>query len=362
MAERPLSARGTYAARPTVRIDGAPNERVTELLLRAEMNEWEGGLSSLEARFSNVATTRDGAAELAFEDERLLRLGASIAIYAGEETSPAEVFRGTITGIEAEFSHTAPPELVVLAEDVFQLARMKRRTREHRDVTLADLCRDLAGEVGLTPVIDGLDDAIGTRLQLNESDLAFVRRLLRDYDADLQVVGTELHAARRGDARRGEIELALFGQLVQLRALADLAHQATEVTVSGWDAVQGRRVAVSSRGARLGPGQGTTGAQALSDTLGERREHLGHVAVLDRAEAQALADAHFDQRARRFVTIEATTQGNPELRVGTHVRLTGAGERWDNTYYVVRVRHRYDVQRGYYSDFEAECAYFGGGS
>ena len=211
MAERPLSQKAAYAARPTVRIDGSANERVTELLIRLDMDESQGGLSTLEARFSNVATTTGGDAEHAFEDDEILRLGAQIAVYSGEEGSPTEVFRGTITGLEAEFSQQGPPELVVLAEDPFQLARMKRRTKLHQDVSLADLCQELASNVGVTPVIDGLSDPRTTMLQLNESDLAFVRRQLMGADADMQIVGEELHVAARSDVRRGEIELEMFG-------------------------------------------------------------------------------------------------------------------------------------------------------
>ncbi len=46
--------------------------------------------------------------------------------------------------------------------------------------------------------------------------------------------------------------------------------------------------------------------------------------------------------------------------MGTHDTLRGLGRRYDNTYYVVRTQHRYDLTRGYETDFEAECAFLGG--
>ncbi|MGK3998397.1 phage late control D family protein [Sorangium sp. So ce1024] len=359
MPEQPLSAAAVYSARPTVRLDEQENERASRLLLAMEMTEQDGGLSSLALRLSNVASVASGGAELAFEDERAIKLGTRIQIYAGEVASPQEIFRGVVTGLEAEFSQDAPPELVVLAEDVFQRARLSRRTRLHEDVSLADLARRLADELGLTPRVTGLGERIGTRVQLNESDLAFLRRLLRDHDADMQVVGDELHVSARSDVQRGEIELRLFSQLTRARVVADLAHQVTEVTTSGWDSAQGQRFSGASSGASLGPGAGRTGARLLQDALGARSEHLGHVAALSSAEARALAEAHFDQRARRFVCLEGTAEGNPALRVGTHVRVRGISPRFDNTYYVVKACHRFDQARGYETDFEAECAYLG---
>ncbi|MGB3294652.1 MAG: hypothetical protein WBB01_16840, partial [Phormidesmis sp.] len=179
------------------------------------------------------------------------------------------------------------------------------------------------------------------------------------YDADVQVVGGELHVSPRGDVRRGEVELALHSQLRKAKLLADLADQVNEVTLTGWNPLQGQRTSGSSRGDALGPGRGQTGAAFLRRTLGERHHHISHLMAPTDAEATALAAAAFDDRARRFVTVCGTAEGNPAIRVGTHAKLTGLGDRFDNTYYVVRTCHRFDVARGYETDFEAECAYFG---
>jgi phage protein D len=203
----------------------------------------------------------------------------------------------------------------------------------------------------------GFADTIGTWMQLNESDLAFLRRLLQRYDGDLQVVGRELHVAPRGEVQRGAVELELHGQLRRARLVADLAHQVSEVTVAGWDPVQGKRVRETSTGAHAGPGAGRTGAAHLRDALTERSEHVGFLAVSRDAEARALADAAFDLRARGFVRVTGTAEGNAALRVGTHLTLKGLGPRFDNVYYVTRACHRWDVTRAYETDFEAESAY-----
>ncbi len=361
MPETPLSSMAVYSARPAVQVDAQQQPKVSELVVAMTLTEREGGLSALELRVSNVASEPGGSADLAFEDNAILRLGARLTIYAGDETSPQEIFRGVVTGLEAEFPEDQPPELVVLAEDVFQQARLSRRTKIHEDVTLADLVNELASQLSLTPVVSGFSDNIDTQVQLNESDLAFVRRLLIRYDGDMQVVGNELHVAPRGEVQRGTLELQLHGQLRRARVLADLAHQVTEVTVSGWDGLRGTRIAGTSSGANLGPGQGQTGSELLRSAIGQRSHHVGHLAVTTEEEARAVADAAYDCRARRFVCVEGTAVGNPALRVGTHLTLGGMGPRFDNTYYVVRACHRWDVTRGYETDFEAESAYWGGG-
>ena len=47
-----------------------------------------------------------------------------------------------------------------------------------------------------------------------------------------------------------------------------------------------------------------------------------------------------DKQARRFVRLDATATGNPSVRVGTKVAVTGLSRRFDNTYYVVEAVHR----------------------
>lgn len=361
MAETSTTALSVYSAKPTIRINTQEYAKLNELLTSMEMTEQNGGMSALELRFNNVASDPTGGAAFAFEDDRVLRLGAAIVVYSGDETAPQEVFRGHITGLEADFPADGAPELVVLAEDALQRSRMARRTKIYENATLADLGRQLANQLGLTPVITGLSDDLGTQVQMDESDLAFLRRLLSRYDGDMQVVGSELHVSPRGDVRRGSLELEMHSQLRRARFLADLSHQVTQVTIAGWDAVQGRRAVAASRGAHSGPGNGQTGSQILSDTLGERSHHISHLAVTTEAEARTLAEAVFDSHARGFVRVEGTAEGNAALRVGTHVQIKGVGDRFENTYYVTRTCHRFDGSRGYETDFDAECGFWGGG-
>jgi len=352
-----------YQARPTIEIDGQRDERVQTLLLAMEMQEAESGLSSLELRFRNTAVVQRQGVDFAFEysEHDLLSLGKSVRILAGDESDPREIFRGVISGLEFVMEAQQEPELIVLAEDALQKARMARHTRLHTDTSLHSLVENVAAELGLRASVDGLSDSIGHQMQLNESHLAFLRRLLQRHDADLQIVGDELQAASLAGLRRNEITLEVNSQLRDIRVLADLSQQVTQVTFSGWDIAQGQAISVSSdANADLGPGAGRTGTQVLAQAFEERSEHLGGASVADEAEARALVNARYSECARQFMSVEGTAEGNPNLRVGSHVTLRGLGPRFENTYYVTRVCHRYDGTHGYQTEFEARGGYFGG--
>jgi len=345
--------------RPQVTVDGAGSPWLDELLLGLDMREQEGGLAALELRLSNVASLDEGGTTLAFEDERLIALGSRIAVATGAQDESREIFRGLVTGLEAEFPGDGPPELVVLAEDALQAARMSRRTQVHVDTSLGDLARRVAECLGLRAEVSVLDDIVATWVQLNESDLAFLRRLLRGRDADLQVNGDQLVVAPHSEIARELIDMTLHEDLRRVRFVADLAHQVTAVTSAGWNPQQGETVSGRGEGRHLGPGQGRSGAQLLRQTLGGRVEHVGQVAVNSREEAQALADAVFDRRARGFVTAEGSANGHPLIRAGCRLALRGVGARFENTYFVTATHHRYSVREGYMTDFRAECAWLG---
>lgn len=360
MPETSVSRSAIFSARPTLRVAGQEDERLSALLTSMRMEESDGGMSQLELRITDWVATEGGRAELAFDGGSPLKLGAELAVYSGDEAGPREIFKGKVSALEMVCNYGQPPELVVLAEDALAAARRARRSKVYTDMTPADVVRAVAGELGLTASVSGLGAPQSSWAQLDETDLGFLRRLLARFDADLQVVGTQLQVSPRKDVQRGTVELTLYGQLARVRLTADLADQATAVTVAGWNprdgsAVQGEAGAI----AHAGPGQGRSGVDWAREAFGERSEHLAAPAVFSDDEARAVAEAALDQRARRFVRAEGLAEGNAQLRVGSSVRLAGVSPQFDNTYYVVRACHLFDMRQGYRTEFSAECAYLG---
>lgn len=355
----PATEPRTYVATPTIRLNDQENERMAALITSMVMNEQEGGLSSLELRLSNSASLDSGAAEYAFDAGGELALGASLLVGAGDSSAPTEIFRGTVTGIEGVFDEDGPPELIVLAEDGLQKLRCKRRTKVYENQSLADIARAIANDHSLTPRIDGLSQNFGTQVQLNETDLGFLRRLLARVDADVQIVGTDLQISPRANVSRGQLELALGGELKSARVLADLAHQITKATVKGWDVSNGQTMDGNGQENALGPGDGKKGSTLLPDAIADRPYHSCHLFTYNQDEVDAVANAVRNRRARRFLRIQGVTTGTPAMRVGTQAKVTGISQWFSNTYYVTSVRHLYDLTRGYRTEFEGQCAFLG---
>jgi phage protein D len=358
----PLDTSLTYSARPTVRINGQSLPLLSANILRMAMREQQGGLSTLELVLVDVLALGDGGAGYGATAGSPLQLGAEIAIYSGDTSAPQAIFQGTITAIEAEAGPHTSPQFTVLAEDRLWKARKTRKSRTFEQQAPADIARTIAGDHGMRPEIrGGLDTPIGTWVQMNESDLKFLRRILDRFDADVQVVEDRLQVGRRADEPRSSLRLVLGNELLRARITADLADQASEVRVAGFDPATGQPVVGTASTAALGPGEGQNGPSLLRPLLDPAREHVGHQGALTDAEARQLAEALYARRARRFVRVDATAQGDASLRVGTKVTIAGVNPFFENDYTVTEATHRFDLDRGYLTDFLAEGAYLGRG-
>lgn len=348
--------------RPTLRFGGQRSPLADELLQEMTLKEERGGLSSLELTFIDW-TTRGGAqAGFAFADTAVLKLGADIRVYGGDSTAPQELFRGRVSGLEAAAGADGPPVIVALAEDRLQQARKTRRSRSFAGRTPADIVSTVAAGLGLKPVIgDGLDHPVSDWLQLNQSDLAFLRQVLERVDADLRVIGDELHAGSTGEERRGRLELRLHDNLIAVRATADLADQTATLRLAGRDPATGEVVRASASEGRLGPGTGRRSAAFLPRSLDVTEpETIAHCEAMTRRECDALAAAAFGRRARRFVRVSGKAAGDPRLRVGTVVSLRRLNPQFENDYAVTAATHIFGPRTGYVTEFAAECAFFGG--
>ena len=351
-----------YSARPTLRIDGQQNDRVDQQIVEMTMREQVGGLSSAEVRLLDSTSGQDGVESFSFGDGATFKLGCELRLYAGMTTTPQEIFRGKVSAVEVTIGADGPPTFAVLAEDALQKARKNRISATYEQSSPADVVRTVASRLGLTAqVADGLDAPTCTWVQVNESDLAFLRRILERFDADMQMVGDTLQVGPRGRESRGTLDLIYGQNLLRLRATADLADVAPSVRVSGWDPRQGSTVTSTATSGTLGPGSGRAGKDLVAQALDSSRvEHVGIAGELSQQEADAVAKALFARRARRFVRAHGTAQGNPKLRVGAWVNLIGVNPMLATACTVVEASHRFDQTQGYTTDFVAESAYMGG--
>ena len=339
------------SSRPTITVGGTDDASLREGLLGLVIAEDTSGLYRCEATFGNWGTKGSGVDYLYF-DRRTLDFGKTFQIKIGTDT----IFEGRITGLEAQFPDHEGPRLVVLAEDRFQDLRMTRRTRTFADLSDSDVFNRIANDHGLTPSVSVTGPTHKVLSQVNQSDLAFMRERARSIDAEVWMQGSTLNAKSRTNRGGGTLELTYGGNLREFAVVADLAHQRTSVTVSGWDVSEKEGVKYEANDSVVqGELNGdTSGASVLSSALGTRKESVAHTVPFTLQEAQTQAESYFRVMARRFVVGRGTTTTDSRLRVGSYVDVKNVGPLFGGKYYLSEVRHLFDGAHGIRTFFTAE--------
>lgn len=345
-----------YSSTPRLTVGGEELWGAHDDLLSLTIDEDIIGMSSLEARFINVP--RDGTTpNYPYLTRAVFDFGAEITVSMGPRNDETELFSGRVSALSAAFTESEAATFSLCAEDRLQDFRLTRRTRTFTEVTTSDIASTLAADHGLRASIDLDGPRRRTVNQLNLSDLAFLRELARADGAEVWLDGGELHLQTREDRDAGAVALTYGANLSEFYVTADLAHQVTDVAVTGWsvadkDVIE-ERAQSGALGAELAPGD-SSGSDILAEALLERHERLVVAEPLTSEDARARVRAAYLERARRFVTGTGVTDGTPGVRVGSRVTLSRLGDLFSGEYRVVRTSHRFDLMRGYQTEFDVE--------
>lgn len=355
---------------PRVRIEGDLVDEVTIELLDVRVEETIAGLKTLElALFADSPEpgVDDRPPNPRFLDGETVDFGKRIEIVLGPESDPVTVFDGKISAIELEFAESVEARVRVFAEDELMQLRMTRRVQAWADKSDADIARAIASRHGLEVDADAPGPTWESVLQLNMSDLAFLRERARVIDAEVWIEAGKLYFKARRDREAPTLVLARGNDLLELALRADLAHQRTCVRVRGWDASRAEAFEAVAAGSlirdEVGSNSGHTGPELLSQTFGERGSVRVREVAHDEQQAQAIADAEQLRRARGFVAVSGITRGSARMIVGSRLTLDYVGPLFEGEgYYVTEVCHTYDREHGFRTRFDAERATLNGGS
>jgi len=358
----PLPLQGD--ARPEIQVDQQAQPDLTRDLILMQVEEDIDGLKRLHAVLVGTGP-REGQAneQLNWLDGSVLDFGKEIAISMGAGAGRGEVFKGKLSALELTMDQGRAPEVSLMAEDRLMDLRMTRRFKTYENVSDADLVQQIASQHGLQGSADIDGPSYASIQQWNQSDLAFLRERARRMGADVWIEGNNTLRMATRDRRNGQqITLIQGNSLIQVRLRADLAHQRSEVHVSGWDDAQADAVdeqASSSEVAAEAQGQ-THGLTVLQRAFGDRASHRVREVPLKGEEARAWAKASMLTRARRFVTAQGVADGLAQIQVGCLLRLERVSPAFEGDgYYVTKVRHQYDLAHGFRTHFEAERAWIG---
>ncbi|HWH11056.1 MAG TPA: VgrG-related protein [Solirubrobacteraceae bacterium] len=275
--------------------------------------------------------------------------GVEILFQAPGKSTSTSVFKGQITSLEPEFSENGAVASI-RGYDRSHLLNTTPRTETYQSVTFADIARTVAQRTGLT--IGTVDDAGGPQQfvqQSNETDLMFLWRLATPIGFEVVVDGTALNFRHAGGpAGQEPVPLAWGVELLSFRPRATGIRQVSEVVVRGWDPSHSQAIV------------GTASSPTPTSTIGLARGTVvaamgsPSVAVCDhpvstQEHATAVAEGIAEQLANAFVDATGLAYGDPRLRAGAKVTVSGVGSQFSGTYALSETTHVFRSARGYHT-------------
>ncbi len=283
--------------------------------------------------------------ELKWLDDPRFREGVELELQLGYVDAMSPRMTGEIAALEPEFPEGEAPRLRLLGYDRLHRFQRGRKTRSFTHVKDSEIAERIARELGLRADVQDSQVVHEYVLQQNQTDVDFLCQRARRIRYEVTVEDRTLSFHETTNARAEVLTLEYGFTLKSFYPRLTTVGQVSEVEVRGWDPKTKEAIVAQ---ARSGDELTTMGGSALGVVAAENAFFATTAAIVERpvasaGEALQMARARFREMALGFVTGELTAIGDPALRAGTVVKLTGLGPRFSGPYYVIASEHRVDA-------------------
>jgi len=296
----------------------------------------------------------------------LFRIGCKVEITAKAELPPNPVpaskalIEGYITSIEPQFREDGQVLLRIRGYDAAHRLTLGKKTRAWGTglaptVTEAEIVNKIAGENGLTPVVNiaGLAGVMYDYvMQYNQSDWDFLWARARLFGYQVYVDGKSLVFGPAGLPRNPvPVNLIWAMDLRSFRPRLVTAGAINSVMARGWnsdlkqESVGSNIPAAAALDMPSSPtvSKGLSGSVAIT-TAGfgsQNKDYVLDPIINNPAIGVVVATARFLQHESHYVAASGECNGNPNLVAGCNAVVINVGVRFAGTYFVTQARHIY---------------------
>jgi phage protein D/phage baseplate assembly protein gpV len=294
-------------------------------------------------------------------------VGAKIAlkVQTSDPGGPIPLISGEVTAVSLDLDRLGTFTEVRGYDHAHRLFR-GRRVAVYPGMTLADVVAKVtqrAGlKVGTIDPVQGVGGRPNTQFsQDNVSDWEFLSRLAERVGAQIAVLDGTLNfklparpagaPATTAKATTDPLVLEAHRTLVTLRASVTAAEQVPDVEVRGWDVETKKAVTATATPTNAGSEVDGVDPVALAKKFQSPKFVSADAPRRTRAEAAATATALADQLGGACTELDGVAKGNPKLRAGAAVTLTGVGKPFAGKYTLTSTRHLFNADVGYTTEF-----------
>lgn len=272
-------------------------------------------------------------------DASSFKVGQELEVKMGstDENTTQTLFRGEIVTLEPVFE-SGNVAMVVRAYDRSHRMLRSRKLRAFNQQSVGEIVTSICGEYGISVTeADSTGGPLDYVLQCNESDWDFMWRLLGRIGFEFVLDDRSATIGKPGSGSP-EVELSLGEDLHSFRPRVTAVQQVSSVTVHGFD----HKAKDTSTVEKTSPNQVTQ----VGISRDEMKKAFGsaEIAVVGQSfrsqdEAGAIAQGQLDQLANGYVSAVGVTAGNPAIKAGSKLKITGVGAKFSGTYRAARVEH-----------------------
>jgi phage protein D len=253
-----------------------------------------------------------------------------------ESTTPSLLFTGEVVTVEPEYG-AGGIQVSVRALDVVHRLQRSRHVRAFQQMTAADMVTKVCREAGLSVEADATPEMVEYEQQTNETDWEFIARLADRVGFELVCLLGKVHF--RAPKGAGEpVELEYPTHLFQFHPKVTAVQQVDTVAVRGFDPKTKRPLAARKTTPAVIADVGTTRA-SMKSMYGGSSLLVATQPVQTQGQAEVMAQALLDRVGNGYATADGLTAGDPRVRAGALVKVTGVGKRFGGTYRVHTAIH-----------------------
>jgi phage protein D len=297
-------------------------------------------------------------------DKTRARIGSKIEFSATPvgETAPVLLFVGEVTSLEASYVQSGA-QAVLRAYDLLYRLQRGRHTQAYQNITDADLAKKIAQRNGLgLGKIDATSITYEHVAQANVSDWDFIKARARKNGYEVAIADGKFDFRKPTQAREAPTagtlssenpkQLVYNAELIEFHPRLTAGSQVKSVKVRAWDPQKKQEI--------VGQAEATALTVKISDQPGSLASATAEMAPytatsipLDGNNGEnKLAAAMAEEIGSAFFEADGIAIGDPRLKAGTAVSISGVATKFAGGHVLSHVRHVFENEYGYRTHFE----------
>ena len=259
------------------------------------------------------------------------------------------VLEGEITAIETELNEKSQAPIIVRGYDVSHRLHRGRYNRSFQNVKDSDMVSQIIGEAGIASgTITATTVVHEYAFQENQTNMEFLQERAARNGFELYVQNGKLNF--REPTQDAALTLTWLEDIHSFRVRVTSAEQVSSVEVRGWDYQQKQAiVSTASTATILTSTDSGTGKASSTKFSGSPKMIVVDQPVFSSNEALKMAQSLYKELGGEFVNADAKGEGNPAIRPGKVITLSGIGN-YSGSYYVTETHHSFQ-ERKYVTHF-----------